>query len=486
MNARISRLYRVLALGFVALILITTYWQVWAAPSLEARQDNPRLVYRELAIKRGRIISADGVTLATNTARRANGRTIYFRRYPRKGETAAIVGYSSVQASRAGVERARNDYLTGANTDLAGGVERLLDTVRGATVTGNDVILSLDAGAQRIAMRELRASGKRGAVVALEPATGRILVMASWPSYDPNLVDTDFQSVLDQPGAPLLNRATQGLYPPGSTFKIVTAAAALESGTFTPESTFKGGKCVKTAGPQLCNASGEIAPDPNTLADALVHSYNTTFAQIGQQIGQDKLVAQMQAFGFYSPVPIDYPREQTAVSGIYRRPGQIAGPDRKVDVSRVAIGQAGLLATPLQMAMVTGAIANGGLLMEPRTVDKIRSPSGRVVATPGNAEIGRAVSAQTASTLSGIMQRVVDEGTGQAAQIGNLPVAGKTGTAQTGRKDSAGRPLSDAWFVAFAPVSSPKVAIAVVIEDSTGFGGTVAAPIARDILNELL
>jgi peptidoglycan glycosyltransferase len=486
MNGRITRLYRALALGFVALIGITTYWQVWAAPSLEARQDNPRLVYRELAIKRGKIISADGVTLATNTPRRANGRTIYFRRYPRKGETAAIVGYSSVQASRAGVERSRNDYLTGANTDLAGGVERLFDTVRGQTVTGNDVILSLDAGAQRIAMRALRASGKRGAVVALEPSTGRILVMASWPTYDPNLVDTDFQSVLDQSGAPLLNRATQGLYPPGSTFKIVTAAAALDHGQFQPESEFKGGRCVKTQGPQLCNASGEVAPDPNTLADALVHSYNTTFAQIGQQLGQDRLVEQMQAFGFYSPTPIDYPREQMGTSGIYRRPGQIASPDRRVDVSRVAIGQAGLLASPLQMAMVTATIANGGVMMAPRTVDRIRSPSGRVVSAPGNEEIGSPISTQTASTLTGIMQRVVDEGTGQAAQIGDLQVAGKTGTAQTGRKDSSGRPLSDAWFVAFAPVSAPKVAIAVVIEDSTGFGGTVAAPVARDILDDLL
>jgi peptidoglycan glycosyltransferase len=485
-NVRISRLYRALALAFVALIGTCTYWQVWAAPSLEARQDNPRLVYRELAIKRGKIISADGVTLASNTGRRANGRTIYFRRYPRKGETAALVGYSSVQASRAGVERSRNDYLTGANTDLAGGVERLLDTVRGQTVTGNDVILSLDASAQRIAMRALRDSGKRGAVVALEPSTGRILVMASWPTYDPNLVDKDFASVLKQPGAPLLNRATQGLYPPGSTFKIVTAAAALESGTFDPSSEFSGGKCVKTQGPQLCNASGEIAPSPNTLADALVHSYNTTFAQVGQKLGQDRLVQQMQAFGFWSQIPIDYPREQMATSGIYRQAGKIGDPNQKVDVSRIAIGQAGLLTSPLQMAMVTSAIANGGVLMAPRAVDRIRSPSGRVVAAPGSDEIGRAVSAQTASTLSGIMQRVVDEGTGREAQIGNLPVAGKTGTAQTGRKDSAGRPLSDAWFVAFAPVSSPKVAIAVVIEDSTGFGGTVAAPVARAVLDDLI
>ncbi len=484
MNGRIARLYRALALAFVALIGMLTYWQVWAAPSLEARQDNPRLVYRELAIKRGKILSADGVTLASNVARRANGRTIYFRRYPRGGDTAAIVGYSSVQASRAGTERTRNDYLTGANTDLAGGVERLFDTVQGETVAGNDVILSLDAKAQRIAMRALKASGKKGAVVALEPSTGRVLVMASWPTYDPNLVDSDFASVLARPGAPLLNRATQGLYPPGSTFKIVTAAAALE-GEFTARSEFAGGKCVKTQGPPLCNASGETAPDPNTLADALVHSYNTTFAQIGQQLGQDELVERMQAFGFWSPIPIDYPREQMATSGIYRRPGQIADPDRKVDVSRIAIGQAGLLASPLQMAMVTAAIANRGVLMAPRVTDRVRSPSGRVVAAPSDEEIGRPVSARTAATLAGIMQRVVDEGTGREAQIGDLPVAGKTGTAQTGRKDSAGRPLSDAWFVGFAPVASPKVAIAVVIEDSTGYGGTVAAPIARDILDEL-
>ena len=247
--------------------------------------------------------------------------------------------------------------------------------------------------------------------------------------------------MLNRPGAPLLNRATQGLYPPGSTFKIVTASAALESGKFTPDSEFKGGQCVKTQGPKLCNASGEVAPDPNTLADALVHSYNTTFAQVGQKLGQDALVDQMQKFGFFSPIPIDYPREQMATSGIYTRPGQLADPDRKVDVARVAIGQAGLLATPLQMALVTSSIANNGVMMEPRVTDKVGEPvrphgSRRSAAT----EMGRPVSPQTASTLAGIMQRVVDEGTGQAAQIGDLPVAGKTGTAQTGRKDSrAGR-----------------------------------------------
>ena len=388
---------------------------MWAAPSLEARQDNPRLVYRELAIKRGKIISADGVTLATNTPRPAPTAAPSTSAATRaRARRPPIVGYSSVQASRAGVERSRNDYLTGANTDLAGGVERLFDTVRGQTVTGNDVILSLDAGAQRIAMRALtRQRPQRGAVVALEPSTGRILVMASWPTYDPNLVDTDFASVLDQRRRAAAQPRDAGPLPARLDVQDRDRrGGARVAASSTPESEFKGGKCVKTQGPPLCNASGEVAPDPNTLADALVHSYNTTFAQIGQQLGQDRLVEQMQAFGFYSPIPIDYPREQMATSGIYRRPGQIADPDRKVDVSRVAIGQAGLLATPLQMAMVTATIANGGVMMAPRRSTAIRSPSGRVVSAPSNETIGSPISPQTASTLTGIMQRVVDEGTG--------------------------------------------------------------------------
>ena len=486
MNERIARLHRVLALAFVALIATCTYWQVWAAPSLEARRDNPRLVYRQLAIDRGRIISTDGVVLARNRSTQANGRTLFIRRYPLAGTTAHVIGYSSIQASRAGIERAANDYLTGSDTDLSGGVERLYDTIRGQTVRGNDVLVSLSAKAQRVAIRALKASGRRGAVVAIEPSTGRILTMASWPTYDPNVVDTDFASILDQKGGPLVNRATQGLYPPGSTFKIVTAAAALESGRYQPDSEFPGGTCVKTAGPKLCNASGETAPDPNTLADALVNSYNTTFAQIGQKLGQGALVEQMQRFGFWSQLPFDYPRSQVAISGIYRRPGAIGAPERRVDVSRVAIGQAGLLASPLQMVLVTGAIANRGLMVAPRVIDRIRSPSGRTVAATSVDPIGQAVSPETAATLAGVMQRVVDEGTGQAAQVGDLAVAGKTGTAQTGRRDAAGRPLNDAWFVAFAPVGAPKVAIAVVLEDTPSFGGEVAAPIARDVLEALL
>jgi peptidoglycan glycosyltransferase len=479
-NPRIARLYVVMSLGTVLLILACTYWQVWAAPSLAAKRNNPRLVYRELAIDRGSIITADGVVLARNRERRANGRTLFFRRYPQGPTTAAVVGYSSLQASRAGVERAQNGYLTGSDTDLAGGLEQVLGSLKGQTVKGNDVILALDAAAQRVAMRDLRTSGHRGAVVAMEPATGRVLTMATWPTYDPNLVDTAFAKVAAGRDGALLNRTTQGLYPPGSTFKVVTAATALETGTFTPTSTFAGGRCITVYRP-LCNAANEVAPTPNSLADALVYSYNTTFARVGQKVGLPALVDQMKRFGFWSLPPLDYPSDQMAISGIYTAPGRLASPRRRADVARVAIGQAGLLVTPLQMAMVTAAIANGGLVVAPRLLDRVRSPSGRLVYEARTEPIGQAISAATAATLTSIMQRVVDEGTGQQAQLNGLEVAGKTGTAQTSRPG-----LNDAWFIAFAPVRAPKVAIAVVIEDTPDYGGVAAAPIARDVLQSLL
>jgi penicillin-binding protein A len=223
-----------------------------------------------------------------------------------------------------------------------------------------------------------------------------------------------------------------------------------------------------------------VAPDPNPLDLALVHSYNTTFAQVGRGVGQRALERYMQMVGFWQAPPIDLPSDEVVPSGTYRRPGAIAPPSRPMDVARVAIGQANLLATPLQMAMVASAVADGGKLMRPHLVDRVRAPDGHTVTTVAPESLGMAMSPQTAATLADIMRRVVDEGTGQAAQIGDLPVAGKTGTAQTGRRN-----LNDAWFIAFAPVIQPRVALAVVVEDTTQYGGEVAAPIARKVLEAL-
>ena len=233
MNRQIARL-AVIGLGLIAaLIIATTYWQTWAAARLADRQDNAIQRVAQFSIKRGQIRAADGTILATNRRKRVNGQTLYFRRYPQRGLFAHVVGYSTQSRSRSGLEASENDFLTGSNTNLKTVIDKTLDKLRGATIKGNDVWLTLRPGAQRVAMEQL--AGNCGAAVALDPRTGAVLVMASRPTYDPNLVEKNFEAISHvqgacSPAAPLLNRATDGLFTPGSSFKVVTSAAALDSG----------------------------------------------------------------------------------------------------------------------------------------------------------------------------------------------------------------------------------------------------------------
>jgi len=480
-NARIGRLHVLLLALFALLVGTVTYWQVWAAPSLATRQANPRLVYRELTIDRGRFLTADGVVLARNRLVRRNGRELYYRTYPQDGLAAQLVGYSSVQASRAGLEEQLNDYLTGATGGLADGLENLLDRAVGRTIEGNDVVLNLDSRGQREALSALRESGQRGAVVALDPRTGALLVMASFPTFDPNLVDTDLSKAFAAEGSPVLNRATQGLYPPGSTFKVVTAATALDAGTVEESTEFPGPACVETQGPPLCNFRGE-RPGPHDFRYALVHSINTSFAEVGRRLGKERLLDGMQRFGFGSKIPMDYPSDQIAPSGLYRANGRGLLPESAgIDVQRTAIGQERLLATPLQMSLVAAAVANGGRMMEPQPVKEIRAPDGDVIQRPAPRELGGAMTPQTAGILADFMREVVDDGTGGNATLPGVAVAGKTGTAETGRGT-----LNDAWFIGFAPATEPRVAVAVILEDTDATGGTAAAPIAARVLQTLL
>jgi len=480
MNARIGRLFWIAALGTLILVTMTAYWQIWAAPDLAAREDNARLVYRQLSVKRGLIYDAGGHTvLAANKRRVKNGITLYLRRYPFGPLFAQPVGYNTVGEGRTALELYYNDYLTSSNSDLATLFDKLGDKLQGQTVTGNDLVTSLSMPAQRAAARGLGAL--HGAVVALEPQTGRVLAMASSPGYNPNDVAGAIKrAAAPGSGSPLLNRATQGLYAPGSTFKVVTATAALESGRYTPDTIIDGkGTCITIQTVPLCNAGGESAGQVS-LAEALTFSYNTVFAQIGEQVGKDRLYRTMQAYGFFQKPPIDYPSDELSRSGMYSR-GRFLSPSAPVDIARVAIGQERLLATPLQMATVAATIANGGMRMAPSLVDKAISPSGKTVFESSPEQITRVMSSQTAADLTSMMRRVVEEGTGTAANVGNLSVAGKTGTAETG---TAG--LNNAWFIAFAPAERPRIAVAVVIERTPEFGGTIAAPIARDVIEAYL
>jgi peptidoglycan glycosyltransferase len=481
MNPRIGGLFKLSAIGFALLITMTAYWQIWAASGLAARQDNARLVYRQLQIKRGLIYASDGRTvLATNVKRHKNGLDIYLRKYPFGPLFGHPVGYNTVGSGRAGLELSENDYLTSSNADLSTVLGNLGDRLQGQTVTGNNLITSLSLPAQRTALAGL--AGHYGAVVAIEPSTGRVLAMASTPTYNPNTVASNFAQ-LNAPGrgSPLLNRTTQGLYAPGSTFKVVTATAALESGKFTPQTLIDGhGSCLNNVqGQPLCNAGGESA-GVVTLTDALTYSYNTVFAQVGQKVGVGPLYATMADYGFFTDPPLDYPSDEMNPSGLYTN-GHLLRRTAPVDIARVAIGQERLLVTPTQMAEVAATVANHGERMRLSLVDRVTAPGGSTVTQTRPEALQQVMSPTTASELTAMMRRVVEEGTGQEANLGSLSVAGKTGTAETGVNG-----LNTAWFIAFAPAEHPRIAIAVVIERTPEFGGTIAAPIARDVITAYL
>jgi peptidoglycan glycosyltransferase len=484
MNHQISRLAVASLVLVISLIVGTTYWQAWAAPSLADRRDNSIKVVAQFTIKRGGIFAADGSVLARNRARRVSGKTFYFRRYPGRERFAHAVGYSTQARSRSGIEQSRNDFLTGANANLATLLDTTLDRLRGATIEGNDVILTLRPVAQKVAMQAL--GGQCGAAVALEPKTGKVLVMASSPSYDPNLVERNFARIQRAAGpcgiAPLLNRASSGLFTPGSIFKVVTAAAALDSGTYTPDSTFNDpGYCIEY-GKRVNNYDTSTPFGTVNFSQALINSINSSFCEMGKKLGPEKILDYARRFGFYADPPVDLPSGERSPSGLYQGGKLLSrSQESRVDPGRLAFGQERMVVTPLQMAMVAGAIANKGVVMEPHLTDRIRKPDGTTLVKIKPDELRRAVKPEIADQIAGMMEGVVSGGTGTAAQISGVRVAGKTGTAETG---VAGR--NTAWFIAFAPVEDPKVAIAVVLQNQNATGGTVSAPIAKEIMEALL
>ena len=489
MNRQIARLALV-GIGLVAaLIVATTYWQTWATAGLADRQDNEIQRVAQFSIKRGLIRAADGTILATNRKKRVAGQTLYFRRYPQHGLFAQIVGYSTQSRSRSGLEASENDYLTGSNANLHTVLSTTLDRIRGATIKGNDLWLTLRPGAQRLAMEQL--AGNCGSVVALDPRTGALLVSASRPTFDPNLVENNFAAINNirascSPAAPLLNRATDGLFTPGSTFKVVTASAALDTGSFTPESRFDDpGYCIEY-GKKVRNAGNPEAPETFgsvNLITGLEHSINSVFCNIGKALGAGRILGYAKRYGFYEDPPLETPGNERAPSGLYHGPKLFrpTDPATQVDPGRLAFGQEALLATPLQMAMVAAGVANQGVVMKPYVVGRVTGPSGGVLTRTHPHKLRRAISPRTSQELTSMMVGAVQSGTGTAAQIPGIQVAGKTGTAETG---VAGRYTS--WFICFAPAYHPRVAVAVVLENQTGFGGQVSAPIARAVMQALL
>lgn len=461
--------------------MMLTWWQLIVAGELRQKDLNNQTAYYEQRVKRGLISTRDGVYVATRTSSRGtNGDVIWERLYPKRSLAAHVIGYDTRGHSRAGMERALNDVLTGSTRNL-GAVVGLLDGDE--TAIGDNVRMTIDSKAQAVAERKLAATGAPGGgVVVIEIPSGKIPVMASYPTFSPADVLHDFEAVT-QSGSKtaLFNRATQASYPPGSTFKIVTLAAALENDIATPDRTFKGGCTFGAPGPDIKNFGGACFGS-HTLEKALTSSINTTFAQLGSELGDTKLRAQMKQFGFFEKPPlIGIPSSEVRTSGLTGSDGKPLPVDANFDEARTAIGQDKLTVSPLQMALVAGAVGNRGDVPKPTLVDRVVKAHGGVVTQAQQHTWMSAMSAKTADQILSMMRNVVTDGSGQQAQINGVEVAGKTGTA-----DAASGNIT--WFLAIAPADNPRYAVAVAIEgQSQGVtGGTRAAPIARDVLVELL
>jgi len=477
-NARIVRLFTFITVLFAVLVGFTSWWSTLDADNLKDQRANKRPRFAAQQITRGRILDDDGGIIARSVRQGQGASAQYVRRYPRAGLWGHPVGYSFAEQGNSEFEQFHNRELIGEDSEFSS----IIDQIRGRKPVGHDVFTSLDPAAQQAAFDGL--AGRSGAVVAIEPKTGRVRALASQPPYDPNRIPSDLADLNADPASPLVDRGTQSQYPPGSTFKLVTAAAALDSGKITPETTIDAPASITVQGHPLANADGSTYGSIN-VTTALTNSVNTFFAKLGRRVGEDTLFEYMQKFGFGSKPPIDLPRDQLASSGVFSQ-GDLLTAGDPVDISRVAIGQERLLATPIQMAEVAATIANGGDLMKPQIWREVRDVDGRTRSEMKPEKQASVISAESAAELTEAMKSVVNEGTGTAAALSGVDVAGKTGTAEVpGREECAGLP-NQAWFVGFAPADDPEIAVAVTVECTDGQGGTVAAPIAASVMQTLI
>jgi penicillin-binding protein A len=471
MNRQIIKLFGFLLILYALLFGFTSYWSIFDSDSLKANQANRRPLLEEQRIQRGDILASDGSVIAHSRAIGKGNNKIYVRHYPQGSLFGNPIGYSFVTQGRVGFELSHNDELVGNKTEFLS----ILDELQGHAQKGDKVQSALDPAAQEAAVNGL--AGRRGSVVAMVPSTGEVRAMVSIPEYDPNDVPKHLAQLNRDESAPLFNRATQAGYPPGSTMKVVTATAGLDSGELSPDSTFSGRSPIEIEGVPLANSGGEQFGTID-MTTALTNSVNTWWAQAGEKLGKDTMFKYMERYGFNAKPRLDYPGFQLAASGVYDG-NKLLGPSDPIDIGRVAIGQERLRVTPLQMAEVASTVANNGELMEPRLWSRVIDPDGRETKLDP-ARQSRVMSEDTASELNTMMQSVVREGTGTAGAVSGIDVAGKTGTAEI----SPG--VNDAWFIGFAPASDPQIAISCIVEHTSGFGGPTCGPIFKAVAEAVL
>jgi peptidoglycan glycosyltransferase len=486
-NRQLRRLGAGLLACYLALVAMVSYIQVFHAEALNTHPLNSRGVVRDFDQPRGQIVSADGVVLAKSDPAPEGGRFRYQRTYPTGDLFGHITGYLNFNFGATGVEASYNDELSGHTVDQS--VESLR-ALFGEPDPPGDVTLTVRADLQQSA-RDLLGE-QRGSIVALDPRDGSVLALWSFPSYDPNpLANHDpvaAQAARDSllpntSDTPLLGKSYQSRFFPGSTFKVVTGSVGVETGKVTPDdpSFPASGAYEPPDGQPIKNFGGEVCG--GALFSILAESCNSAFAEMGAEvIGKDAMVAGAQRFGFNERPPIDLPG--AAASNF---PADSIGRS-KAFLGQASIGQFNTAATPLEMAMVAGALGNGGVMMTPHVLADVRGKGNQITRSYKPSPWKSPVSPATATTMREAMVGVVQHGTGTAARIQGVEVGGKTGTAQLGTDP----PSSHAWFICFAgPEGQPAtVAVAVIVEGEPGVsettGGTVAAPMARQLVQQIL
>lgn len=476
MNRELARVSAVVVLMFATLFVSSSVITVFQADNLKVDSRNTRTLYASYSAERGPIL-VGGTPVASSVP--ADDEYKFQRVYADGPLYSAVTGYFTLNQGTTGVEGGLNDYLSGTANDQFFG--QLTAIITGQDPKGAAVEVTIDPVVQQAAWDAF--GDNTGAVVAIEPSTGKILAMVSKTAFDPNLlavhnsndVIAAYDTLIADPARPLLNRAIAGdLYAPGSVFKLITASAAIDSGAYTPETQIPNPPILQL--PQSSNtisnaADGQCGGEPTvSLATALRLSCNIPFAQVGQELGADEIGDYADAFGFGEPLAI---------------PQRVTPSDYPTDIDEPtlmlsAFGQASVRVTPLQMAMVSATIANEGQRMQPTLVDRIVAPDLTVLQPFQETVLNTPISGDTASVMSRLMVANVNNGAASNARISGVEVAGKTGTAQN---DGAANTL---WFTGFAPASNPEVAVAVVVENGQGFGNAVAAPIARQVIEAVL
>jgi peptidoglycan glycosyltransferase len=493
MNRSIRRVGVAVTVLILALVAQLTYLQVVEADRLERDPRNVRAQIRDFARPRGQILTSDGEVVAQSV--KVDDEFEYQREYPLGSLFGHISGYQSFTLGNTGVEDVYNDILIGRDTRLQIGSFRNLGELFSGKQTIGNVGLTISAAAQAAARDAL--GDQRGSVVALDPRTGAVLAMYSNPSYDPQPlashkaveVDAAFAALNADPLKPSLPRAWREIYPPGSTFKVVTTSVGLETGTTTPETQYdvRSEIDLPQTSTTIQNFGGSSCG--GTLVQSFIRSCNTTFAQIGLELGE-KFPPGNSQFGIGSEPPLDENPRPVASQG----PQAGTFEANKPQFAQAGIGQGPVAVTPLQMALVAAAVANNGVIAAPHVLAQITDADGKVIRTADTENWKTAMPPQVAATVAEMMRSVVNDpnGTGTAAAISDVTVAGKTGTAQ--HDDAEGNPLDPhAWFIAFAPAEAPRVAIAVIVESGGTrgggdeiTGGRVAAPIAKTMIQTLL